>query len=465
MSNVFCPACGAQNMPGSRFCCSCGSPIPEQKTAPNLCPQCGSEVMPGAPYCSACGMNLTEPPAAAPAKPAPTEPEQPSKRAKIMEKLIGQKVVKETEDGVVGEDGVTYVSADEFFANQFQKQQAAAPGPVPQQNPVPPTAPPVGTQGQGGQPAPGPMPGAQPNPVPPAGFPGQPVPGPAHVEQPNPVPPTTPPAGFPGQPAPGPAHVEQPNPVPPTTPPAGFPGPVPGAQPNPVPPTGGAQAPSPQERPAWAGGPENPVPPMNGGFPPAGGQQPQQTPQWAPPPPPQAPQWAPAPPPAGGQQQAAPQWGQAPGGWDVQQQTTPQWAAPQDQRPVWGADTQGWAANGVPNGWQAPAAPDGQGADNYDDEDEEEDRISPMDYLAQRNSEKGIAKQRPGKKAQDEDAKKKKKKFDALVNGDGYYDDRKPVDDDEVYDTGRHVQWIPLVLGVVGILVFAVIAIQVQGLL
>lgn len=118
----------------------------------------------------------------------------------------------------------------------------------------------------------------------------------------------------------------------------------------------------------------------------------------------------------------------------------------------------------MPAGWTPPTAPEREGADDYDDEDEEDDRISPMDYLVSRQKENGGLKGHRQKKSADEGEKKKRKKFKDLANADGYYDDRRPVDDDEMYDTGKHIQWVPLILGIAGIAIFAIVAIQLQGL-
>lgn len=48
-----CPACGALNGPGSRFCSSCGAPL-----APARCPACGSAVPPASRFCGSCGKDL-----------------------------------------------------------------------------------------------------------------------------------------------------------------------------------------------------------------------------------------------------------------------------------------------------------------------------------------------------------------------------------------------------------------------
>jgi class 3 adenylate cyclase len=55
---VSCSNCGAENLPGARFCSSCGSALAAR------CPNCGAEVSPEARFCQACGHPLTaEPPA------------------------------------------------------------------------------------------------------------------------------------------------------------------------------------------------------------------------------------------------------------------------------------------------------------------------------------------------------------------------------------------------------------------
>lgn len=69
----LCPKCGAQEPPGARFCKACGSALEAAPTAPaplaavsqatSVCPRCGAQEPPGAQFCKACGAPLTEVPA------------------------------------------------------------------------------------------------------------------------------------------------------------------------------------------------------------------------------------------------------------------------------------------------------------------------------------------------------------------------------------------------------------------
>jgi tetratricopeptide (TPR) repeat protein/predicted nucleic acid-binding Zn ribbon protein len=49
-----CPSCGAALPPGSKFCASCGAPVP---VAPQkkFCSNCGAQLVAGAKFCSDCG--------------------------------------------------------------------------------------------------------------------------------------------------------------------------------------------------------------------------------------------------------------------------------------------------------------------------------------------------------------------------------------------------------------------------
>lgn len=50
---LVCPACGVNNIPGSRFCSSCGAPV-----APKKCPSCGADVPAESKFCSSCGLQF-----------------------------------------------------------------------------------------------------------------------------------------------------------------------------------------------------------------------------------------------------------------------------------------------------------------------------------------------------------------------------------------------------------------------
>ena len=54
--------CGHENLPGARFCSSCGRPLERP-----LCSSCSAEIPPKARFCSECGQAVA-------AAPAPAEP-------------------------------------------------------------------------------------------------------------------------------------------------------------------------------------------------------------------------------------------------------------------------------------------------------------------------------------------------------------------------------------------------------
>ena len=51
-SQMKCPACGAVNLKGTKFCSGCG------KKLTNSCPNCGKEVVLGIKFCPNCGANM-----------------------------------------------------------------------------------------------------------------------------------------------------------------------------------------------------------------------------------------------------------------------------------------------------------------------------------------------------------------------------------------------------------------------
>lgn len=71
---MFCDRCGTEAAPGSRFCQTCGSPIP------STCVKCGAQLGPEVQFCAACGAPVAQMiatgaaprPVAAPAAPAPS---------------------------------------------------------------------------------------------------------------------------------------------------------------------------------------------------------------------------------------------------------------------------------------------------------------------------------------------------------------------------------------------------------
>ena len=59
-----CDKCGAEGIPGKKFCVECGAPLSAR------CPKCGSGCAPEARFCADCGAALGAPAAAAPTKSA-----------------------------------------------------------------------------------------------------------------------------------------------------------------------------------------------------------------------------------------------------------------------------------------------------------------------------------------------------------------------------------------------------------
>ena len=70
-----CPACRAENPPGSRFCAGCGAPLPKPP-ATLRCAACGAESPEGSRFCKGCGRPL----AAAPAPGGISGPARPGVR-------------------------------------------------------------------------------------------------------------------------------------------------------------------------------------------------------------------------------------------------------------------------------------------------------------------------------------------------------------------------------------------------
>ena len=52
----LCPACGAQNAPGVKFCQECGNKLKTESTG--ICPACGKENPVGTRFCGDCGERL-----------------------------------------------------------------------------------------------------------------------------------------------------------------------------------------------------------------------------------------------------------------------------------------------------------------------------------------------------------------------------------------------------------------------
>ena len=58
-AGIVCTACGAENAPGTKFCCNCGNkleiPAPPE---PKICPNCGATVAAGMRFCGECGQKM-----------------------------------------------------------------------------------------------------------------------------------------------------------------------------------------------------------------------------------------------------------------------------------------------------------------------------------------------------------------------------------------------------------------------
>lgn len=56
-----CPSCGTVNAEGCKFCCDCGTRLPEKAEAKKrFCTECGAEVADGMKFCSGCGARQGE---------------------------------------------------------------------------------------------------------------------------------------------------------------------------------------------------------------------------------------------------------------------------------------------------------------------------------------------------------------------------------------------------------------------
>lgn len=139
----------------------------------------------------------------------------------------------------------------------------------------------------------------------------------------------------------------------------------------------------------------------------------------------------------------------------------------------WGAAGQVWGGApaqypGVAPQWTPPAPPATVGPQDlsaYDDGDDDDDNDDPLTYLAQ-NGKKGIHGLRKGKQEVAAEEKGDKRSiFQKVANRDGYYDDRKPIDDDLEFDTGRNIQWLPMILGITAVVIFTILVIQLQKFL
>src|SRR5947207_15794806 len=66
---MVCPACGAENQPGRKFCGECGNPLSQ------ACPSCGTPNPPNVKFCGECGVALGSAPPAQPASVTEAQPE------------------------------------------------------------------------------------------------------------------------------------------------------------------------------------------------------------------------------------------------------------------------------------------------------------------------------------------------------------------------------------------------------
>lgn len=56
-------------------------------------------------------------------------------------------------------------------------------------------------------------------------------------------------------------------------------------------------------------------------------------------------------------------------------------------------------------------------------------------------------------------------RFQSIANDDGYYDDRRPLDEDTYFGSRRNIQWVPLLLGIGGIVLFVLVVLGIQSML
>lgn len=138
----------------------------------------------------------------------------------------------------------------------------------------------------------------------------------------------------------------------------------------------------------------------------------------------------------------------------------------QESQPIW-----------VPPGAEGPSAtspppvivPPAQEEDDLADAVEEGVDVRPPAANRGLFKKNGGADKTKHKKARkddaDEEEQRKARLFKEKVNGDGYYDDRRPIDDELTPDELRKGLIFRMVLGAIGILLFALILIQLQRML
>ena len=129
-------------------------------------------------------------------------------------------------------------------------------------------------------------------------------------------------------------------------------------------------------------------------------------------------------------------------------------------------------APNMPSQEQAPVAPVVKETDGMAPEDVE--MLDPLTYLAGRNApaaQSGAAQRTARMRNDDYDdddededdeddevtnLKNKAKRFQSIANSDGYYDDRRPFDEEFYFESKKSIQWVPLFLGVAAIILCAV---------
>ena len=53
-----CPKCGSDNLPNTRRCVTCGSPLPSTPQHSMICPRCNKQIEAGTNFCPFCGQPI-----------------------------------------------------------------------------------------------------------------------------------------------------------------------------------------------------------------------------------------------------------------------------------------------------------------------------------------------------------------------------------------------------------------------